>query len=514
MNLVFSNDFLFHGQEEAPAVLHQEFFSLIGIVLQDATGTSPHLITRCGNAAGERFSRKRFFELSGIHEVADSYFLYDIAKISAASWSYFKSFFDKDTVFIASEFGSDLREKLTELGYTYVNFWFHPYKLFNDSFFLVGTNSPSIFQKLERYRVPSVRMRFYGEYYAQLARRKHLLDNLPIEDNCCVFAGQTYQDKSIAFEGRYLNITDYPDKVRELAKSYSRVYYVPHPAAKPNPEVDAFLQNTEGVEVLNGVPTYFLLASPKVKKVVALSSSVLYEAAFFGKETEYLFRPLFKIDEEFSLDTFVSIYQDYFSPVFWRDILSLDGDETPPSTLGDRQSCLLARNADMYRDLLGLPFGYRYFGRFERMEDSVSHLQDDISNSISQIWNAQRNQLEAEEQRLKAFAALSEQVSDLDEALRHQLENEERRLTSFAALSDLVAKQDKLIHAQIAKIKAQDDIIDAIKKRGEEVSSAIAGLTETLRRLQYDNQRLSKQLDTVSGNFLIRLFSGNSKHKE
>ena len=404
----------------------------------------------------------------------------DFAGIRDASWEYFRSFFDEETVFVASEFGIDLREKLTELGLTYVNFWFHPYKLLNDAFFLVGTNSSAIFQKLETYRVPSSRLRFYCEYYAQLAARKHFLDNLPIEDNCCVFAGQTYRDKSVSNGEKYLNITDYPERVAELARTYSKVYYVQHPSAEPNPEVDAFLEAAPGVEVLKDVPTYFLLASPKVRKVVALSSSVLYEAAFFGKETEYLFRPLFKIDEAFSLDTFVSIYQDYFSPAFWRDILAPGDGAAEGGTAAGRDECLLARDCEMFRDLLGVSFGYRHFGRIDRLEAR-----------LDKMGAAQREQLAAEERRCEAFASLSDLVGRQGELLgRHD---------------EMLNRQRGQVNSLLAK-QGEGGGSAAPAARMEALSRETAALWETVRRLEAENSRLNRLLAAVSRSWPVRLF--------
>jgi hypothetical protein len=504
MTIVFSNDFLFHGQDEVPSVLHLELFSLLSVAISEGTGIEPVLITRCQNAAGEEFSRTRFYELSGVTDPAPSYYLYDIRNISSESWEYFQSFFGPDTVFVASEFGMDLREKLTELGITYVNFWFHPYKLLNDAFFLVGTNSEAIYKKLENYRVPQARLRFYCRYYSHLAERKHFLDDLAIEDNCCVFAGQTYKDKSISNGTRYLNITDYPEKVAELARTYSRVYYVPHPSAGRNPEVDSFLSSTPGVEVLENVPTYYLLASPKVKKVVALSSSVLYEAHFFGKETEYLFKPLFKIDEEFSLNSFVSIYQDYFSPSFWRDLFGCvdsDGCLEEKRTFGDT---LMARDAEMFRDLLGVPFGYRFLGRMERIESRFPEIEAMLLDVKTGQLEAQRLRLDVIEECLRAHsdAIARDEASQLE-----MLRNMNRDLSALRARMQGLSDSAK---------SELDTAVETMRKDGfcvpstsAEVPNArtaiIAALCGEIDRLKTKNDELSDKLESVSNNAFIRL---------
>ena len=495
MMIVYSNDFLFHGQLEAPAVLHLELYSLLKIVIREAIGLEPILITDCRNASGESFSRKRFFELSGITDPAPSYYLYDMAQIGAPSWDYFLSFFGPDTLFVASEFGMDLREKLTELGIRYVNFWFHPYKLLNDAFFMVGTNASDLFRKLETYRVSSARLRFYAEYYAELVRRRHFLDDLPIADNCCVFAGQTYQDKSVSTGSRFLNITDYADKVHDLARTYSKVYYVPHPSAGPNEAVDAFLAATSGVEVLKDVPTYYLLASPKVKKVVALSSSVLYEAQFFGKETEYLFRPIFRIDEEFSLNTFVSVYQDYFSTNFWQDLLDIrqPGMREHPDRHGEQ---LLARDAEMFRDLLGLPFGYRHLGRLERIEER-------LRNQDAAITSLDVRTISFD----SAIHELDGRTTSFDQAI-HELDG---RTISFDQAINSLINEMRALRSAVDSIKALASKVGALEKKSLHQADVIDSLQTSVGQMRNECRDLTDSVDRMSNSPIMRLLGASRR---
>ena len=366
---VYTNDFLFHGQREAPGVFHEELYRLLSVPFEAGLKSPLLNIADFTGDSGARFSREAFYASSGIRGIGNSYYLYDFRAIKGRSWDYFRSVFPQDTVFVGCELGLDLREKLTELGYVYVNFWFHPYKLLDDIFFLVGSNDRKVFERIERFRVPMDRLRFYASYYSVLAERKGFLANLPIEDNCCLFAGQTFADKSVERDGKFLNITDFADRIEQEARRFSKIYYIPHPTATANREVDEYLARTPAVQLLSGVPTYYMLASPKVRKVMALSSSILYEAETFGKEVEYLYRPLFEIDAPFSLNAFVSVYQSYFAPSFWQVVL---GGADFRSGAGD---ILLDENSGKFRDMLGYPFGFRYLGRLERADDRVSGLE-------------------------------------------------------------------------------------------------------------------------------------------
>ncbi len=365
--IVYSNDFIFHGQEPGNRAFHDEWYSILQIPVESGTGASFVRMPDCRNEAGETFSRDRFFELSGILNPAPMYFGCDIGRIQSASWQYFRSFFPAGTRFVGSELGLDLRRWLVSENYRFVDLWYHPFKLLDDLFFLVGASDSETYSRLLRYRVPEDRIRFHARYYQTLLNARHLIERLPIEDGCCLFIGQTYQDKSVQDGDRFLSILDRKAKVEELARRHSRVYFVPHPYAERNDEVERYLAETPYVTKLEKVPTYHLLASPKVKTVVSLSSSVLYEAAMFGKKTECLFRPLFDIDGPFAENAHVSVYGDYFSPSFWNAVFC--GGSVEPS------DPLMEPDLGKFRDMIGATWGFRHLGRLERIEARVQSLE-------------------------------------------------------------------------------------------------------------------------------------------
>ena len=154
-------------------------------------------------------------------------------------------------------------------------------------------------------------------------KHNNLISDKNIKDNSCIFIGQTLQDKSVEKEGNFLNVTYFEEKLKELSEQYSKVYYVPHPhLGRKRKVIYDFIKKCPYIELLENCSTYGLLASDKVKKVVAISTSVLYEAQYFGKEIEYLYKPLFNIDASFEDHSYISIHEDYWNPKFWADILS------------------------------------------------------------------------------------------------------------------------------------------------------------------------------------------------
>ena len=146
------------------------------------------------------------------------------------------------------------------------------------------------------------------------------------------------------------------------------------------------------------MPTYYLLASDNVKKVISLSSSVLYEAQYFGKETEYLFRPLFDIDSDFGRNSFISVYNDYFKPSFWSDILSPVVETYRCSELS-----LLSESKNTLRDLLNAYYGFAFLDKENILKDRIAITNQEIGSmqkSFAEIRN-DINELRNENDRFK-----------------------------------------------------------------------------------------------------------------
>ena len=63
-------------------MLHDELFSLFAIAIEAATEQHVSKITDLRDTEGATFSRDHFFELSGILGFTDTYYIYDLNKIT------------------------------------------------------------------------------------------------------------------------------------------------------------------------------------------------------------------------------------------------------------------------------------------------------------------------------------------------------------------------------------------------------------------------------------------------
>lgn len=318
--IIFTSDFLYFSQKHIfkdSLFLQKLFYPIIKDILKSEVEIYFDVRTR-----KEIFSREYFFQLGNLNNISQTYNSYDIKNFNENQKEYLAKFIDKDTIIIGFEL-YNLTEHLTSLGCKVIDFAHHSYKLFNDNTFAISTNDINIHNQLLKYQVPQDKFYYYANYWKVFMEHNNLIPDKKIKDNACLFIGQTLKDRSVDKDGVFLNVTHFEEKLKELSKQYSNVYYIPHPGlGRKRKVIYDFIKKCPYIELLENCSTYGLLASDKVKKVVAISTSVLYEAQYFGKEIEYLYKPLFNIDAPFEEHSYISVHEDYWNPKFWADILS------------------------------------------------------------------------------------------------------------------------------------------------------------------------------------------------
>lgn len=360
--IVFVWDFLYNSADY-PLTYHGHIANTFKELIRLSTGIEICELRTLKNNQGEIFSRGKFYQLSGYNEIEYKYFSYDINKISDSSIQYLNSFIDENTFVLGHELGLDLRKILDNLNINFLNTWDHSWKLFDDGFLMINTNNENMFNKLLKYKVPPERFYFYADYWKSYVEEKHELNYLGnLEDNSCLFVGQILKDKSIDKDGVFLNILHFKERMQELSMQYSKIYYIPHPALVSNQELEDYLEQTEYIQKLLNTSTYHLLMSDKIKKVVGISSSVLYEAQFFRKDVEYLYQPLFEIDGDYGLNTFISVFEDYYNPYFWSDVLG----EIMPTNKNVENKIYFYNIDNKFRNIRHWYYGYGWFSEMER----------------------------------------------------------------------------------------------------------------------------------------------------
>lgn len=275
------------------------------------------------NTDNTDFSPLCFYELCGIKYGTDETWLqiYDLKNIPEQAIEYYKRYI-KDSLVIYIEMPLIFKKIHNLINLPYIDLTVHPIRFLDDHMLGISTNEEAIFNRMKKYQINE------NEFYLHANMVKSIVDYnpLPIRENSVLIAGQTNVDKALYCDGRCLSIMDYADKIEELGKKYSIVYYKAHPFNTDLSKIHEFLKIYPFVKLCpSDWNVYKMLSHPNLRKVYAITSGVLYEAPYFGKESENLYKPYLHLDYSkecpYSEDTYLSIYNHFINPRFWVDVL-------------------------------------------------------------------------------------------------------------------------------------------------------------------------------------------------
>lgn len=193
-----------------------------------------------------------------------------------------------------------------------VDIWVHPVRFMNDLVFGVRSN----FTHLRQFAIEDYKIK-YAAKFLQAGLTHHGMFSIP--DNCIMFVGQLTADKSVLKDGKYYHIRDFRDEIREMVRDYERVIFAPHPFSTEDPDHlarELFNGAKEWGVVPRNFNTYRVMSDYRIKKVAGLSSSMLCEAKYFGKEV-HAFLPCWWEDGFIPVDV-----KTFLSLEFWRKILT------------------------------------------------------------------------------------------------------------------------------------------------------------------------------------------------
>lgn len=322
-----------------------------------------------------RNNRNQFFQKLGLdfcHDEVQLFFSAD--KVTESALDYVRNFLDCDLI-IGYEFSEQTRKILDHLDVTYIDIWLHPIRYLDDVVFGFRSNSEKIQEKIASFGIDEELFNVYADMlkvqnYRGFRRFKNQL--IP---KSALFIGQTLKDKAIFSDGKMLTILDFKEKFKEYTQSYNRVYYSRHPFIKEGDEnILNYLSRFSNVEIIFD-PSYNLLASDEIEKVFSISSSVVHEAHFFGKQTEFLYKPIFETfnrnDDALSdPDRYIPIMHAFLFNDFWSHLLM--GEVLKPN----KQYYI---KNDLFRDTLSFYWGYRDIDKLESLKQTVSRLYKTVN---------------------------------------------------------------------------------------------------------------------------------------
>lgn len=316
----------------------------------------------------EGSSRYEFFNTLGLDfDEKKTQLFFSINDIDTTTLDYVSNILKDCDLIIGYELSEQTRYILDQINVKYIDIWLHPIRYLNDVMFGVHSNSSSINQRIKDYAINEELFYINADMLkVQNYRGFRRFKNNLIPDSA-LFVGQTLTDKAIFSEGKMLSVLDFKSEFKDAAKKYERVYYSRHPFVKEgDDEIISFLNRFPNVEVVSS-PTYNLLAAKEIEYVFTVSSSVVHEAHYFGKESKFLFKPVFHTFGE--AQKYYPIMHAIFFEDFWNSVLYGMTTNNWNMYLGDNK----------IRDTLSFYWGYRKIDKLESLKETVSFIFKKIS---------------------------------------------------------------------------------------------------------------------------------------
>lgn len=169
------------------------------------------------------------------------------------------------------------------------------------------------------------------------------LPGIECKENSMLLLGQTPFDRSIIWKNKFLTFLDFEREIKELASKHNQILYKHHPYDIPQVSDRIFdssygISGKEPLIVPKEINTYRLLCEPNISTVCSISSSVLYEAPFFGKKTVQL-------ASKNLWSNYVPIkFETLITPMFWFHVLSqITESSLPPEIQVPSEASLMRK---------------------------------------------------------------------------------------------------------------------------------------------------------------------------
>lgn len=326
------------------------FYNLFSKQIFDATNINVE-IELASNP--QLFNRKIFYKLAGYDKVSETNYL-EIAKgnIKKEAIEYFKECF-KDYFIIFQEAGS-LKLVADQLQIPYIDVIISGIRFMDDLKFAFRSNRNEIMNKLLSHSIHESDIYYAAnKIKAFYAGREAYNNNL--EENSLLLCGQTEVDLSLIKNNKIISFIDYKNEIENLFSKYNKIYYKRHPYSQKNTENEKFISSFNNIEFLDE-NYYKLLSCKEIIAVAALSSGTLREATYFNKRVHAISHHFINYynssNKEIKNDDFVIVNDDYYSPIFWSNILS------PIFTTNKCKKFMYQNRTNLLRQSLNVYWGY------------------------------------------------------------------------------------------------------------------------------------------------------------
>jgi hypothetical protein len=273
-------------------------------------------------SAALAFDTPRFYAAAGMPADIEGWVaLFDAPKLERAAAAIFAAAIEGAAAVIGFELPEVLKRLLSLLDVPWIDLNIHPYRFGPDLLFAIQTGHPGVLDSLARHHAEDHVFEHWADLLAAGAVKAPL--HPPVTEEV-LLVGQTRVDRSLISGGRLLDLRHFAEAFQKAVGEEGRVLFKSHPY---NP--DGFGLHDLGLPLRRiretGENAYLLMAQDAVRCVVGVSSSLVAEARFFGKEGIHLGTPPFRVArtrQALAPELHASVVDAWLSADFWRDLLA------------------------------------------------------------------------------------------------------------------------------------------------------------------------------------------------
>jgi len=188
-----------------------------------------------------------------------------------------------------------------DLGIEYINVFMSPIRFCKfGSLRSLYSNNTRIAEYFKLHEYSAKKYQFWADYLkmTSLLSAGKVSKRLPI-DTCLIIGQCRFDYSKFDFSAnRFVQLSDFESEVEAICTSHNKVVYTKHPLSESN--YDKEILSKYNIEIISDISSYDLICSSRIKTVAALSSSVLKECEYLGKETHRFFTTFVDMDGKFT----------------------------------------------------------------------------------------------------------------------------------------------------------------------------------------------------------------------
>ncbi len=273
------------------------------------------------DAAGG-FATPRFYELAGAAPDIEGWAaLFDAPDLPRKAAALLAAAFDGAVAVIGFELADVQKRLLTRLGIAWIDLNIHPVRFGPDLLMAVATDHAEILAALSQHHAEDQVFEAWADLMAATAIK--MPPHFPVEESTLI-VGQTRVDRALIAGGRLTDLRDHAEALRRAVGTEPRILFRPHPY---NPDGFGLFESGLPLHRIREAAenVYVLLGQDRLQRVVGVSSSVVAEARYFGKDGIFLGAPPFRLAprrDALAPGLHASVIDAWLSADFWRELLA------------------------------------------------------------------------------------------------------------------------------------------------------------------------------------------------